>query len=75
MSIDKIKGDLRYSDAKKLLTNGSGPGKVDLLHFDRYTLDNAVKLFNLDGGIVNVWGDQLDFDAIKYLLIFNPAFS
>ena len=68
---DKIKGDIRYVDAKKLLTNGTGTGNVDLLHYSRRTLNNSVLTLDLDTDLTNVWGDVLDFNAVKVLLIHN----
>jgi len=65
-----VKGDIRYS-IKKLLTNGVGAGKADLLYQERRIISNGIHIFNLDGGLVNVWGDVLNYDAIKLLCIVN----
>lgn len=64
-------GDVNYNDLKFEFAFGSGNSRVDLLHADRYTLNNNVLIFALDGGIQNVWGDYLDFDSVKCILIRN----
>ncbi len=59
-------------DFSQGLNDGSGLNKADLQWYDRRTLINALEVLDLDNGtLVNQWGDPLDFDAIKYLIIHN----
>lgn len=58
-------------DFSQGLTDGSGLGKADLQWYDRRQLINATDLLVIDGGLTNNWGDALDFDAIKILIIHN----
>ena len=53
------------------LTDGSGLNKADLQFYDRRQLINATEILDLDGTLQNKWGDLLDFDAIKCLIIHN----
>lgn len=53
------------------LVDGSGFGKADLQWYDRRQLINATEVLDLDGTLTNNWGDTLDFDAIKCLIIHN----
>ena len=53
------------------LVDGSGFERADLQFYDRRQLINATEILDLDGILTNNWGDTLDFDAIKYLIIRN----
>ena len=58
-------------DISQSLSNGSGLNKADLQWYDRRQLINATEVLALDGTLQNNWGDFLDFDAIKILIIHN----
>ncbi len=58
-------------DFSQGLTNGSGLEKADLQWYDRRQLINSSEVLNLDNILTNNWGDVLDFDAIKILIIHN----
>ena len=69
-----VADDVRYGDLKTLLINGNGNFKANLLFKERRTLAGGVtQLYNLDGGIENVWGDLLNFDSVKTIIIFNRS--
>lgn len=63
--------NFNYNELKKIFTHGSGTNKVNLLHFSTRNLVNAAEVIDLNGGLSNYWGDQLNFNAIKLLLIKN----
>ena len=58
-------------DFSQELSDGSGLDRIDLQWYDRRTLVDATEILVLDGGLTNNWGDVLDFDAIKCLIIHN----
>ena len=58
-------------DFSQELSDGSGLDKADLQWYDRRQLINATEVLALDGELINKWGDSLDFDAIKCLIIHN----
>ncbi len=60
--------DLDFSQG---LTDGSGFERADLQFHDRRQLINATEVLALDGALTNKWGDSLDFDAIKILIVHN----
>lgn len=60
-----------YIELKKILEHGSGGSRCNLLHFSTRNLVNAVEVIDLNGGLSNYWGDQLNFHAIKILIIRN----
>mgnify|MGYP001568344112 FL=1 len=65
-----IKDTFRYTDLKDSLANGWGTDRADLFWHSRRILNNSVEILDLDGGsLVNVFGDLLNFDAIKCLVI------
>ena len=58
-------------DFSQEFSDGSGLDKADLQWYDRRQLINATEIFDIDGTLTNNWGDVLDFDAIKCLIIHN----
>lgn len=67
----RSKEDIQYSDFRTTLVHGSGRGKANLQFQRRETLNNAALIYNLNGGLRNSWGDELNFNAVKYLLVHN----
>jgi hypothetical protein len=66
------RGDVLYSALRRTFSNGrGGRNYADLFFPKRYTLDNSVLSLDLDGVLTNVWGDVLNFDAVKLLVINN----
>jgi len=63
--------DLDYTDCSFNWTNGSGINRADIQHHSRRQLINSTELIDLDGGLTNEFGDTLDFDAVKLLIIRN----
>jgi hypothetical protein len=60
-----------YTELKKILTHGSGGNKCDLLHFSTRNLNNEVEVIDLNGGLSNIWGDQLNYNSVKVIVIRN----
>lgn len=71
MSTQGVTQNVNYTRPNRIFTHGSGAGKCNLLHYSTRTLDNTVEAINLNGGLSNVWGDQLNFNAIKIIEIHN----
>lgn len=67
----RAKEDIQYSDFVTTLTHGAGAGKANLQFQRRETLNNNVLIYNLNGGLSNSWGDQLNFNAVKFVIIRN----
>ncbi len=67
---DNLLDNLKVDFSQELI-DGSGLDKIDLQWYDRRTLVNATEILALDGALTNKWGDVLDFDAIKCLIIHN----
>jgi hypothetical protein len=66
------RGDVLYTALRRNFANGRGGRlKVDLLYSKTYNLNNSVLSLNLDGGLTNVWGDVLNYDAVKVIMIQN----
>ena len=53
------------------LANGRGTGFADLQYYIRDTVNNTVKAYDLDNILTNKWGDVLDYDAVKAIIIHN----
>lgn len=62
---------IRYTDLTDTLRNGRGQDAADLLYSARRNLNNAVDILSLDGGLMDNFGNLLDFDAVKGIMIFN----
>lgn len=62
---------INYGGISHTFQNGAGNDKLQLLYHKRRRLINSTEVFNLDGGLTNIWGDALDFDAVKILVIKN----
>jgi len=71
LNLTASRDDLDYKDISQLLKNGRGADLADLQYHSQRNLINTTETFNLDGGITNIWGDTLDYDAVKQLIIFN----
>ena len=71
MSQQGVNASTQYSRSNRIFTHGSGAGKCNLCHFSTYTLNNNVLVITLNGGLSNFWGDQLNFNAVKIIEIFN----
>jgi len=67
----RSKEDIQYSDFRTTLLHGSGLNKANLQFQRRETLNNATLIYNLNGGLKNSWQDELNFNAVKLLLIKN----
>ena len=67
LNIQKV----RYTDLTSVLLNGWGQDRADLFYTARRSLNNAVEIIDLDGGIVDNFGNLLNYDAVKGLVIFN----
>lgn len=64
--------NLNYTGLKDSLTNGDGIDKACLLAHFESTLNNATEYWDLDGGnIYDAFGNLLNFDAVKCLIIKN----
>lgn len=67
-----IRDTFRYTDLKDSLANGWGTDRADLFFHSRRILNNSVEILDLDGGsLQNIFGDMLNFDAVKCLIIRN----
>lgn len=62
---------VNYGGISYTFQNGAGNNKLQLLYRSRRRLVNSTELFNLDGGLTNIWGHTLNFDAVKVLVIKN----
>lgn len=71
MSAAGINQNVNYTRPNRILTHGSGSGKCNLLHFSTRILNNGIEVINLNGGLSNIWGEQLNFNAIKLIEITN----
>ena len=67
--------NLNFTDYKQIFTHGSGAGKCNLFHFSTRNLVNNVEIINLNGGLSNEWQDELNFNAIKVIVIRNKETS
>ena len=67
---DQNKDNINYSFDISL-TNGRGNDKANLQYNQRRTLKDASELLDLDGVLLNNWGQTLDYDAVKILIIKN----
>lgn len=66
-----IAESLRYIDLKDSLANGKGTDRAEQMYHSRRNLNNAVEILDLDNGLQDVFGDTLNFDAVKCLIIKN----
>lgn len=68
-----INDDLRYSDINHIFTDGvGGPNLNDLQYHKRIQQISSTVDYNLDDGTLkNQWGDALNFDAVKLLVLRN----
>jgi hypothetical protein len=71
LNLTNSKDDLSFNDISHILTNGRGKDKANLQHYSRRRLINATEVIDIDGGLTNVWGHTLNYDAVKQLLIYN----
>ena len=62
---------LRYIDLKDSLANGNGNGRANLLYHQRSVLNNSTEYYNLDGVLLDSYGDTLNFDSVKCLIVKN----
>jgi len=62
---------VNYGGVAYTFTHGAGANKLQLLHHKRYRLINSTQVIDLDGGLVDVWGNALNYDAVKILIIKN----
>jgi hypothetical protein len=66
------RNDVLYSLLRRNFNNGAGGRNyVDLNYVKRYTLNNSVLSLDLDGILTNIWGDTLNYDSVKFLVINN----
>jgi hypothetical protein len=66
-----VSAGFNYTRPNRVFQHGSGEGKCNLLHFSTRNLNNAVEIINLNGGLSNYWGDELNFNSIKVIHIEN----
>jgi hypothetical protein len=66
------RSDKLYGALRRNFSNGrGGRNYVDLCFTKRYTLNNSVLTLDLDGVLTNVWGDILNYDSVKLIVIHN----
>ena len=68
-----LRDDIDFKDIRFEFNNGRGPQRVNLQFYERYTLNNGAKVYNLDGGLVNRWNDTLNYDSVKLIVIRNNS--
>jgi hypothetical protein len=66
-----VADNIEYVDISKQLVNGRGTDKANLQYHSRRRLVDASETFDLDGVLVNVWQETLDYDAVKIIIIRN----
>jgi len=72
VNLNNIIDNLSYTDLKDTLTNGHTTDKANLLAHFRSTLINTTEFWDLDAGnIYDAFGNLLNFDAVKCLIIKN----
>lgn len=67
----QIRDTLRYTDLKGAFVHGNGDNRANLNFYTRSTLDNSMEHWNLDGILQDVYGNFLNYDSVKGLIIFN----
>lgn len=65
--------NLSFDGLKQSYENGRGPRRANLQYYDRWTLNNSSKVYNLDGGVTNKWNETLNYDSVKTLVVYNRA--
>lgn len=54
------------------LTHSAGANKADLVYHHQHRLINTFKIYDLDDySLKDVWGEGLNFDAVKFFLLEN----
>lgn len=66
-----IRDLLRFTDLKDSMLNGHTNGKANLIYYTRSRLINATEFYDLDGGLVDIYGQTINFDAVKCLIVRN----
>jgi len=68
-----IRDNFRYIDLKDALNTGNGTDRANLLFHTQSTLDNSIEFWDLDGVLEDVFGDLINYDAIKALIVKNKT--
>lgn len=69
-----IRQNLRYGDLKTLFNNGDGDFLANLLYDERITIDaGSIRLLNINSGLLNKFGQELNINAIKLLIVRNRS--
>lgn len=66
-----LKDNINYSDIAIAIANGRGLNKANLQYHSRRRLVNTTETLDLDGVLTNKWGEALNYDAVKVLVIRN----
>lgn len=69
LNLNNIRDNLRYIDLKDVLGTGNGTDKANILFHTRSTLNNTTEFWDLDGTLEDVFGDLLNYDAVKAIII------
>ena len=70
-----IRDRLDYIDLKDALSNGNGTDRANILFHTRSTLDNDLEFWDLDGYLEDVFGDLINYDAVKCLIVKNRTLT
>lgn len=66
-----IRDALRYINLKKSFVHGNGDNRANLIYYTRSTLVNAIEYWDLDGVLQDVFGNFINYDSVKALIIHN----
>lgn len=66
---NNIRDNFRYIDLKDVLSSGNGTDKANILFHTRSTLNNTTEFWDLDSILEDVFGDILNYDAVKCIVI------
>lgn len=66
-----VRDNIDFTDIQHALENGNGDDRANLQFHTQRNLINTSETLDLDGVLTNKWGQTLDYDAVKALVIFN----
>src|SRR5258708_7955460 len=70
--LGNVSEHLRYGDLKTTFQNGDGAYQCNLLFQERNTLNSTqTKVYDFDGGLLDVFGNNLNYDSVKLIIIRN----
>lgn len=70
-SPEGVRDNIDFNDIQHVFENGNGDDRANLQFHSRRNLIDTTELLDLDGILTNKWGQTLDYDAVKIIVIRN----